>query len=230
MYLSALLLGFFGSFHCLGMCAPIAFALGSRGSYGTIIGQKIVYNLGRTLTYSILGIFAGVLGSSIIWLTGYQVYLTALIGLTMIGLGIFSVNPDKTFQKLTWLNGFFLYIRSQLAHYLRVSGWKSHFLVGLLNGFLPCGMVYVALAGALATGELLTSGVYMFFFGLGTLPMMLGAAVAGNRIGQQTRSWIRRLYPVLFVSLGIFLVIRAFNLQVKQNTDTHQPLPAVICH
>ncbi len=229
MYIAALLTGFLGSFHCLGMCGPIALALnGGQGAQWKAILERILYNLGRACTYSILGAAVGLLGQSLIWITGYQVYISWVLGIFLILAGVFAIDPDRMLVKLPWMNQWLHQLRQLLSKYITKGGTQTFFTLGLLNGFLPCGLVYMGLAGALATGTLANGMLYMFIFGLGTMPAMLFVSVAGKFINKHLRGKMRKLYPIMFIALGFFIIFRASNLTISQ--DSNRDAPAVICN
>ncbi len=222
MLWSAFLLGFFGSFHCAGMCGPIALALPSgRGQLLERVGGRMLYNLGRTLTYALMGGVIGFFGQAVL-LVADQVYFSYTLGAILIVLGIFAVNLDHLVMHWGGMQRFYAWIQAQLGRVLGRQQMRSLLVVGMLNGFLPCGLVYVALLGAVAAGDHWGGALYMFLFGLGTVPMMLGLSLAGNYIGLRWRNRMRKLYPVLFVLMGILLIVRAWQTTI---TDA-----GVSCH
>jgi len=212
--LSALVLGLMGSFHCAGMCGPIAIALPLHGNN---IPQKILggtlYNLGRTLTYGVMGAIFGLLGQGV-EMIGFQQKISIIMGAVMILSVIFpslfrnQYNMEKS--------GFSLVgkLKKSIGKLFSVRSFSSLFFIGLLNGLLPCGLVYMAIAGAIGTGEVLLGSLYMIMFGLGTIPMMLSIAIAGNILSVTVRRKINRLIPILVVVVGIFFVLRGLSLGI----------------
>lgn len=234
MIWTAFVLGFVGSFHCLGMCGPIAMALhGKDASKSKIVAERLLYNLGRALTYTLMGAFAGVLGKGLTWVVGYQVYLTVILGVLLVLIGVFSLNPEKFLLKIPLIGQWFTFVRKQLGQFMREAGWHSFFTIGLMNGFLPCGLVYMALVNAVAIGTVSGGATYMLMFGLGTLPLMLGVAIAGEFVNTNYRSYVKRLYPMVFVLMGGILLWRAYNVGTSSNitdkavTSSEQE---IICH
>jgi sulfite exporter TauE/SafE len=115
-------------------------------------------------------------------------------------------------------------LKKSISNMFSVRSFQSLFIIGLLNGLLPCGLVYIALAGALATGNAATGTLYMVLFGLGTIPMLLALGVAGNVVSAQARKKINRLIPVLVVIVGIFFILRGLNLNIPFLSPTREKI------
>lgn len=213
-YLSALLLGLVGSLHCAGMCGPIALALPlGKESWFTRVTGGLLYNTGRTITYALLGAVFGLAGMGIA-LGGMQQWASIALGIIMIlsvAIPWLSVKGEKLNHLVDKMTGVF---KKPLARMFRVRTYRSLFIIGILNGFLPCGLVYIALAGALVTGQYLEGSLYMAFFGLGTIPMMLAISLAGNFISGKMRAKLGRLIPIFIVLLGILFILRGLNLGI----------------
>jgi sulfite exporter TauE/SafE len=212
--ISGFLLGLMGSFHCAGMCGPIAIAL---PLHGNALPQKIyggvLYNLGRTLTYGIMGAIFGLLGQGV-EMIGFQQKISIIMGIIMI-LSVFFPSLFRNQYRLdrsrvSWVGK----LKSAIARMFAVRSFSSLFVIGLFNGLLPCGLVYIAIAGAIGTGEVGYGTLYMLMFGLGTIPMMLSIAIAGNMISTAARNKINRLIPVLVVLVGVFFVLRGLSLGI----------------
>ena len=172
--LSGLILGLMGSFHCAGMCGPIAIALPLRGdNYFQKVFGGILYNLGRTITYGIMGAVFGLLGQGL-EMVGFQQWVSVIMGILMIS----SVLFPKLFKSQYDLNksmfSFVGKLKNALKKLFTQKSYGALFLIGILNGYLPCGLVYIALAGAIGTGSVVYGTFFMILFGLGTLPMLLG--------------------------------------------------------
>lgn len=211
MIWTALVLGFLGSFHCIGMCGPIALAVGGNGSK-TFLFNKIIYNLGRSLTYSGLGLLVGSIGFSLS-LAGVQQGLSLVMGLTLVLLS-FAYKKSEKIAALPYLNRLVTWIKGRLSRYMRSGSKLAFFTTGLLNGLLPCGMVYMALVVAMGLQEPLLGAVYMFFFGLGTIPLLLGLMVSGSLLPVARRQQVQRLIPYLGVLIGVMLVFRGLGLGI----------------
>jgi len=213
-YFVALLTGLITSLHCIGMCGPIAIALplGNKSWFSRFSGA-LAYNVGRTITYGLLGALFGLLGQGI-EMAGFQQWASIIIGVLMI----VSVVFPTLFKDKRKIEAFFFGYAGKLIGKFRklfaISSLPSLFTIGLLNGLLPCGPVYVAIAGALNTGAMSSGIFYMIVFGLGTIPVMLAIPLLGNLIGTKVRkkfSWVLSAFIVL---LGILFVLRGLGLGI----------------
>jgi sulfite exporter TauE/SafE len=211
MLWTAFVLGFLGSFHCIGMCGPIALAVGGKGAQ-TFLFNKIIYNLGRSLTYSGLGLVVGGLGFSLS-LAGVQQGLSVAMGLLIVFLSIGYKKADR-FLTVPILSGPVRWIKSRLSGYLRSGSKFAFFSTGLINGLLPCGMVYMALVVAIGMQNPLSGAAYMFFFGLGTIPMLLGLMISGNLLPLFRRQQFQKAIPYLGIIIGILMVFRGLGLGI----------------
>ncbi|MBE0642463.1 MAG: sulfite exporter TauE/SafE family protein [Bacteroidetes bacterium] len=214
MLWSGFILGLVGSLHCLGMCGPIVLVLpGSVRERWNFFFGRILYNLGRAITYAVMGLIIGVIGQSIA-LAGYQQWLGIAAGSLMIlsvllpALGMHRIVSTQQFDRV------FASLKSRLGRMLGNSSTSSLFTIGLLNGFLPCGLVYMALAASLAMGSAPGSAAYMFLFGLGTLPVMFAASYASGMITGEVRRKITRLIPAGVVILGLLFILRGLSLGI----------------
>lgn len=212
--LSAIVVGLVGSLHCAGMCGPIAIALPlSDRSWFARISGGILYNSGRAITYALLGAIFGLLGMGIA-LGGMQQWASILLGIIMI----LSVLVPRIGSVNTGISRIVDPVASPLkkafGKLLLNRTHSSLFLIGILNGFLPCGLVYIALAGALVMSNIYQGALYMLLFGLGTLPMMLAISVAGNMISGTFRKRLSRIIPWFIVLLGILFILRGMNLGI----------------
>ena len=211
MLWTALVLGFFGSFHCIGMCGPIALAVGGKGNQ-TFLFNKIIYNLGRSLTYACLGLLVGVLGFSLS-LAGIQQGVSVTMGLLIV---LFSLSYKKAdrFITIPALSGAVKWIKTRLTQYLKSGSKFAFFSTGLVNGLLPCGMVYMALVVAIGMQSPLLGATYMFFYGLGTIPMLLGLMVSGNLLPVVRRQQFQKAIPFLGFLIGLLMVFRGLGLGI----------------
>ena len=212
--ISAFVLGIMGSFHCAGMCGPIAVAL---PLHGNTLMQKIfggsLYNIGRTITYGIMGALFGMLGQGI-HLLGFQQKVSVVMGALMIISVLFPALFRNQYNLDKSLFSFVGKLKKSIGKLFAVRSFQSLFFIGLLNGLLPCGLVYIAIAGAIGTGSTVEGSLYMILFGLGTIPMMLGISLAGNVLGLAVRQKINKIIPVLVVVLGLLFVLRGLDLGI----------------
>lgn len=214
MFVSALILGLLGSFHCVGMCGPIAFLLPvDRTNTVKKTGQIFLYHFGRVLAYSIIGLLFGLAGKSFS-LFGLQQQLSIVIGILMI---VVILLPYKTFNKYNFSKPVFKEIskvKSALGAALKKKTPDTFFTIGFLNGFLPCGLVYMAVFGAIASGNAIEGSLYMALFGLGTIPLMTTAIYFGNFLNGKVRQHIRRAIPVVVVLIGCLFIVRGLGLGI----------------
>lgn len=214
MILTALLLGLLGSFHCVGMCGPIAFMLPvSRENNLKKILQISLYHLGRLLSYCSIGLLVGLVGKSLN-LFGLQQQLSIVIGILMI---LIILLPGATFRKYNFSGPITMMVarvKTSLGAAFKKKTPDTFFTIGFLNGLLPCGLVYMAVFGAMASGGIGSSGLYMLLFGLGTIPLMTSAIYFSGMLGKISRQKIRRLIPVLVVLVGLLFILRGLGLGI----------------
>ena len=212
--ISALVLGLMGSFHCAGMCGPIASALPLHGNSpgGKIFGGSL-YNLGRTITYGIMGAIFGLLGQGVAMI-GFQQKISVIMGSLMIISILFpALFRNQYSLEKSWFS-FVGRLKSAIGRMFSIRSYSSLFFIGMLNGLLPCGLVYMAIAGAIGTGSVGLGTLYMILFGLGTIPMLLGISLAGNLLSMTVRRRINKLIPVMVVLVGIFFILRGLSLGI----------------
>ena len=214
LFISALVLGIMGSFHCAGMCGPIAIALHLHGNSigGKIFGGSL-YNLGRTITYGIMGASFGVLGQGVAMI-GFQQKISVIMGSLMIISVLFpALFRNQYSLEKSWLS-FVGKLKSTIGSMFSIRSYSSLFFIGMLNGLLPCGLVYMAIAGAIGTGSVGLGTLYMILFGLGTIPMLLGISLAGNLLSLTVRKRINKLIPIMVILVGIFFILRGLSLGI----------------
>jgi sulfite exporter TauE/SafE len=211
MLWTAFFLGLAGSLHCAGMCGPLAMALprGGNGSLASLWWGRASYNLGRTCTYGILGVLFGLLGQTASW-AGLQRWVSIAAGVAIL-LGLLAANRFRLGLPATQLVS---RLKPLFGPLLRSSSAFSMFLLGLLNGLLPCGLVYVACAGAVATGSLGLGALFMMVFGLGTTPMMFSIGLLGARVQTTLRFRLQKLVPASLVIVAGLLIVRGMALGI----------------
>jgi len=206
--------GFLGSFHCIGMCGPLALSLpGSSRPGPYFIFKRLLYNFGRVLTYTLLGVIVG-LFSSMISISGYQQWLSIGVGVLMIlSLAVTGLrnllNRWKSFPATLVRKA----SKPVTSLFKKNQSW-SLFVIGVLNGFLPCGFVYLALATALTLGTIYSSSIFMTAFGLGTIPAMLMVSLAGGLVSASLRTRLQRFSPYFIAFVGLLLILRGLNLGI----------------
>ena len=214
MLISAFILGLLGSLHCVGMCGPIAFMLPvDRSNSFKKISQIGVYHFGRLLAYSSIGLVFGIVGKSL-YIFGFQQQLSIAVGIIMIALALI---PYKTLGKYNLsrpLNKLISKVKSSLGQALKKKTTDTFLTIGFLNGFLPCGLVYMAVFGAIATGSLLEGSLYMILFGLGTIPLMTTAIYLGKFLNSTIKQRIQKAIPVFVVLIGVLFILRGLGLGI----------------
>jgi sulfite exporter TauE/SafE len=225
-YEIAFFIGLFGSVHCVGMCGPLAFAIPTvENRWWMVIADKVFYNIGRIITYSFLGLLIGFAGRQL-WISGLQQGVSLASGLLIIMAGfsrLFKVRLKKNNILSVILAPVNRLLNYALQHH------AGHFVVGMVNGFLPCGFVYLALVGAINTSSPLASAQFMFWFGAGTLPLMLLATVSSGFAGPTIRSRINRVMPYLMICLGFWFILRGLNLNIPYLSPPAQSSGTPVC-
>jgi len=204
-------MGLVGSFHCVGMCGPLALSLPIRSNSRFIRTISILaYNLGRATTYFCLGAFLDWAGSRLILVT-YQQAFSITIGIVIL-LFLFM---GKFLPSMKLFSGFQIALKRQLAQFLKKdNNTLNLYIFGLLNGLLPCGLVYMAIASALLIGSSLQSGLFMLAFGLGTLPLMAILMLTGHFISLSVRTKMKKMIPVFIAFVAILMILRGLNLGI----------------
>lgn len=224
MWYTAFILGLLGSFHCVGMCGPIALMLPlDRKNPTKKFFQLMSYHLGRFSSYTIIGGVFGLLGTGF-FISGYQQQLSIIAGCIMIATVII---PSKLLQKFALGKPIYKLISSvknKLGKQFKKKSFKALFSIGFFNGLLPCGLVYLAVFGALALGNPAYGALYMFFFGLGTLPLMSIAAYLGNFISSGVKTKVQKLIPVFIVVVGALFILRGMGLGIKYISPSNMSL------
>ncbi len=225
-YWTAFLLGLVGSVHCAGMCGPLALALPSSGdTRSQFVAGRVAYNVGRMATYCLLGAVFGLIGKSLL-LIGLQRWVS-------IGLGVLLLAGFISSRKLAlWppLAALVTTVTSQIASRLRRRSAASLLQLGLLNGLLPCGLVYVACAGAAATGGFVSGTGYMAAFGLGTVPVLLGISLSGSLVPLAFRTHLRKAIPVAVICVAALLILRGMSLGIPYLSPKLSAAGSGCCH
>ncbi|GAA4794715.1 sulfite exporter TauE/SafE family protein [Olivibacter ginsenosidimutans] len=207
----AFFIGLLSSVHCVGMCGPLMFTvLGKTNSFWSTSSRQLLYQFGRITSYSMLGFALGLLGASI--QNGWQQQLSLFTGVVLLFFGVYQLIGRQIPAIARRQQLLVTPVLEKMAYWLQKP--RGHFMVGCLNGLLPCGMVYLALASALNTGTALRGSLFMLFFGLGTLPLMLGAAMIGSTIKGRLKLKFTKWMPALLILFGLWFVLRGANLGI----------------
>lgn len=213
LFFSAFLIGLVSSFHCVGMCGPIATGM-SVANPQRLWFYPFFYNFGRVLSYAFMGLWVGILGRGIV-LSSSQQMLSIVLGLALIIIYFLPKSWIAPLGFLKWTYRATLWLRHRLPKRNSPNKIPLSIFRGFLNGFLPCGSVYLALAGALATGSTWKGIVYMFIFGLGTFPLMFLVSWLGSSLKPRLRHILyKKLTPVLIFTLAILFIVRGLNLSI----------------
>lgn len=214
MFYAAFILGVLSSLHCIGMCGPIAMMLPvERNNPAKKLLQIFTYHFGRMAAYATIGLFFGLIGKGF-FIAGMQQRLSIFMGIAMIAIVLVS---EKNFSKYNFSKPIFKIlsvVRMKLGARLKDKRFSSIFLIGWLNGFLPCGMVYAALFGAIAMQNAGFGILYMVCFGLGTVPLMSGLVYFHSLLMLPFRNKIQQVIPYAVVCIGVLFILRGFGLGI----------------
>jgi len=206
----AFALGLLGSLHCAAMCGPLILALPMpAGGPARLIAGRVLYQLGRITTYCLLGVAAGLVGKSI-FLAGLQRSLSIALGVAILLGFLVSKRVSLSAPVVRLVTR----LKAAMSAQLRQRTFRSLALLGLLNGLLPCGLVYVALTGAVAQGTMLAGVFYMAVFGLGTMPTLLGIGLLERLFPLAIRMKLRSAIPLGVCLLAGLLILRGMALGI----------------
>jgi uncharacterized protein len=207
---TAFALGLFGSLHCAGMCGPLALALpfAGRATRGLVI-SRLGYNLGRIITYCLIGALFGLLGKTFV-LAGIQRWVSIALGLLLLA-GLAASQRLTSWLPLTQA---VRQVKMKMAPLLNRSSWQSSVALGVCNGFLPCGLVYVAAGASILSGNILAGMQYMLFFGLGTVPMLFAIGCSRTLFPPVWRLRLLKAVPASVFVLAALLILRGLALGI----------------
>lgn len=226
----ALLLGLAASLHCVGMCGPLMLALHGApqrsGQQAWIPAAQ--YQAGRIITYAAIGLFFGLAGKGLA-LAGLQQILSVAAGVLMVAFALMAWQVERLVNRIPFVQQFALGLQQRMGNVLHRHPQGASFMFGLLNGLIPCGMVYAALAGAIATTSALDGALFMASFGVGTAPLMMAAAVLGHSFSGSLRARFKILQPVLLLVSGLLLIQRGLHLDLSL-FESAVPPAGLDCH
>lgn len=212
--IGGLLLGLTGSLHCIGMCGPLSLALpiqhlSKTGRFFSLL----IYQFGRILTYGFLGALIGLAGRGF-WRSGYQQVFSITIGILILVLAMLYFLFQHRVN-LPVVNRWYKFVQTLIIRILeKRTGPLGFMLLGMANGLLPCGMVYVASAASLTFTQLTSSISFMAAFGAGTLPAMMLVGFGGGFLNMSVRRFFRKSVPFFVAATGILLILRGMNLNI----------------
>ena len=209
-----------GSFHCVGMCGPIVLAVPGKSIF-----SKLLYNLGRAITYAIMGLVIGIIGEGFS-LAGYQQTLSIMVGVTMLLIVLFTRYKHFDLPLSGSISKLWIFSKNRLTPLFKSEALFAPFLIGLINGLLPCGLVYAAIFAAVAMGGMLESSLYMILFGLGTAPLLIALSIFGNFLTPALRNKFNKAVPYMLGVVAVLIILRGLNLGIpyvspKMDGDNH---------
>ena len=228
---AGLVLGLISSLHCIGMCGPLMLALPVRHleKWKQVL-TIFLYNTGRVITYTLIGALLGLAGRRI-YLAGFQRWFTIVLGVVMLVLAFNYFFKQASVQP-QWMQSVYIRIQQLMLRFVKSNRISGYFLLGMANGLLPCGMVYLAIAGAVTADSVLNSMLFMFLFGVGTMPAMLALGVFGLRITMPVRQQMKAAMPYVVVAMAVILILRGCNLGIPFISPVIADVPGhvISCH
>jgi len=226
-------MGLLGSFHCVGMCGAIALSIPMDLSTRlALIRDAVLYNAGRVITYALIGVLLGYFGETF-FKSGYQQWIAFELGILIVIIYFLPSTLGNKFSRWLGLSYLTMFIRKGFSWLLNRPSPTTFILIGMLNGLLPCGFVYMAGAAAILANSITGGVLHMAGFGLGTIPMMLATAVSSQFISIKVRNAIKGIRPYLAVLLATLLILRGLGLDIPY-ISPKLPDPnnkeAVYCH
>jgi sulfite exporter TauE/SafE len=212
MLTTALILGFAGSLHCVGMCSPLAFAVTNKSG----ILNKFLYNVGRILMYCLLGAIVSSIGVILPVYVQYTISITLGVALLVIGI----TGSNFKIPLLTPLIRVTSFIKNQFSKSLQQKGPATIFTMGLLNGLLPCGLTFLALTACITLNGPLGGFIFMAAFGAGTLPVMLGLVSIIPFFAKHFNFNVAKLSVAMQLVAGCLLIVRVLLV----DPGAHQPV------
>jgi len=210
LIIPGLMMGFVGGAHCAGMCGPLIISLAcARAGKGNAWMGALVYQSGRLASYLLVGVGFAIIGSAFS-MVGWQQTLSIIAGVAVLAGVFFGSKWMGNPLIARWV----LWIKHHFSARMRSTGLRSTFGLGMINGFLPCGLVYVAGASAASYGHAVAAMVFMAAFGLGTFPLMLALQFSGNKVSPSFRMKLQKLIPVMWGVMGVLLILRGLNLGI----------------
>lgn len=211
----------------MAMCGPLVLALPASGSSSTaVIVNRVIYQVGRILTYGALGLLLGFIGNSIA-VKGWQQAISLITGGFLVSMGLFNLFSNQFPGIIRMQQKFMQPIIRKMGYWLYRPG--GSLMAGVFNGLLPCGMVYMALAAALNADSVWGGGSFMVFFGLGTFPMMIAVSLLGSLVKSKIRFNLNKWLPAMLLLMGLWFLLRGANLDIPMLSPLIYPEGAILC-
>lgn len=226
MVLTALVMGFAGSLHCIGMCSPLAIAVSNASPRVAL--NRIIYNLGRIFTYGILGAMVGTIGWTLPF-GNFQNLISVLLGVTLLLFGLLGVSHIHVPGLTKGLQHATTYLKKLFGKFLQRKNFYSVFILGSLNGILPCGLTFLALTYCLTLNSPAESFYFMILFGLGTLPAMAGLTAILMDLVKRFNISLRKLTTSMLILSGCLLIARVFLFHHHTLPEQHGLVDIILC-
>ncbi|MEM8585423.1 MAG: sulfite exporter TauE/SafE family protein [Bacteroidota bacterium] len=216
LFWTAFLLGIGGSLHCMSMCGPLVLAVpGIRPDQKNQLPKLMVYHSGRILVYALIGFIVGTLGWGL-QMVNIQGNLAILTGVFIIGIALFKLDFKRLFVHTASSKAWQRTVNKYFSMYIKKDGWTATLALGMLNGMIPCGLVYVAIISAVNTEAPLHGAMYLLAFGLGTIPLLVATSVAGKRVFQIIGFNKRYLQQALLIAVGLIFIWRGLHFNFPE--------------
>ncbi len=230
---SGFLMGLLGSFHCVGMCGAIALSIPMDLSTRlALIRDAVLYNSGRVITYTLIGVLLGYFGETF-FKSGYQQWIAFELGILIVIVYFLPGTLGSKFSRWLGLSYLTDFIKKGFSWLLHRPSPATFVLIGMLNGLLPCGFIYMAGATAILADSMTGGILHMTGFGMGTVPMMLATAISSRLISIKVRNTIKGVRPYLAVLLATLFILRGLGLGIPYISpklpDPNQK-EAIYCH
>jgi sulfite exporter TauE/SafE len=226
MLVTALVMGFAGSLHCMGMCSPLAMAVTNMNQQ--IVLNKLLYNVGRILTYGLFGVMVSSL-NMLVPLSNFQNLLSLVLGVTLLVIGISGISSVKIPLVSAGLARLSTFLKIQFGKFYKTKGYWSTFILGTINGILPCGLTFIALTYCITLNGPMEGFTFMLLFGAGTLPAMLGLPSFLNLLMIKLNWKLSRITTILLISSGCLLVARVFIIAYTHADSMKDGIDIVLC-
>jgi uncharacterized protein len=224
MVLTALIMGLTGSLHCVGMCSPLAMAVGNMNPRAFL--NRVIYNAGRIVTYGVLGL--GIAGVGLaLPISKFQNLVSVFLGIILLlaGTGLLKINIPVLSSAMGKLTST---LKILFTRFLNRKNLGSVFLLGTLNGILPCGLVWIALTYSLTLQSALEGFSFMMIFGLGTLPVMLGFTSLITQFLKRFNFNFQNVTSAMLILSGLLLIVRVFIIHLPHQHSIQQGVVDIV--